>query len=139
MMGTNPMVDSRRQCTAKAKSTGKRCQRAPIKGGSVCPKHGGSAPQVKEKARLRLAFLVDPSIETLADFLKPESREKHPSQALGAAKDVLDRTGHKTPDEVNMGIIHAGTTLDLDAVKGVSTEKIEITREVLRLMMGRGK
>lgn len=34
---------------------GVRCGRWPIKGGSVCPKHGGGAPQVRRKAAERVA------------------------------------------------------------------------------------
>lgn len=43
-----------RRCTARAKSTGKQCQRAPILGGSVCLAHGGRAPQVRAAAARRL-------------------------------------------------------------------------------------
>jgi hypothetical protein len=48
-----PMVT--RQCSATATTTGRRCRRAPIRGGTVCPKHGGAAPQVRRKAKQRLA------------------------------------------------------------------------------------
>lgn len=41
-------------CTARAKSTGERCQRAPIRGGTVCYVHGGGAPGVKAAAARRL-------------------------------------------------------------------------------------
>lgn len=47
-----------RQCTAKTKRG--RCRKAAIKGGMVCPTHGGSAPQVQRKAAERLADLIDP-------------------------------------------------------------------------------
>lgn len=63
----DPMVTSRaigphgdrqwktgRRCEARAKSTGKQCQRAPIRGGNVCLVHGGKAPQVKASASRRL-------------------------------------------------------------------------------------
>ncbi|MFC7488785.1 hypothetical protein ACOCJ7_07150 [Knoellia sp. CPCC 206453] len=43
-----------RRCSARAKSTGKQCQRAPIRGGSVCLVHGGTAPQVQASAARRL-------------------------------------------------------------------------------------
>ena len=48
----NPKV----RCTAK----GGKCRRAAIRGGTVCPTHGGQAPQVKAKAAERLADLIDP-------------------------------------------------------------------------------
>lgn len=43
------------QCTAKSTRTGQRCQRAPIKGSTVCPTHGGRAPNVKAAAKRRIA------------------------------------------------------------------------------------
>lgn len=36
------------------------CKRWAIAGGTVCPSHGGRAPQVKAKAAERLADLIDP-------------------------------------------------------------------------------
>lgn len=42
------------KCTAKAKRTGNRCTSWPVQGGSVCWKHGGSAPQVKAAAARRV-------------------------------------------------------------------------------------
>lgn len=38
------------QCTATSTRSGERCQRAPVKGATVCPTHGGRAPQVKAAA-----------------------------------------------------------------------------------------
>jgi hypothetical protein len=79
-----------RQCTAKSQQSGKRCRRHAIKGGTVCATHGGRAPQVKERARIRLAALVDPAITTLA-------REMTTAQASSdrqrAANSILDRAG----------------------------------------------
>ena len=49
--GERPIV---RQCTAHVPS-GRRCRRSAVKGASVCPSHGGSAPQVRAAAAVRLA------------------------------------------------------------------------------------
>lgn len=46
--------DPARQCTARAKATGTRCRAPAIRGGTVCIRHGGAAPQVRRKARERL-------------------------------------------------------------------------------------
>jgi phosphopentomutase len=62
-----------------------------ILGGTVCRFHGGSAPQVKRKAEERLALLVDPLIAKLEKLIESNSD----NVALGAIKDILDRTGHK--------------------------------------------
>ena len=42
------------QCKATAKSSGKRCKKYAILGGTVCMKHGGAAPQVRRKAQQRI-------------------------------------------------------------------------------------
>ena len=55
--------------------------------------HGGGAPQVKKKARERLNDLVDPAIKRLK--LAVEENAASSTVAVTAAKDILDRTGHK--------------------------------------------
>lgn len=42
-------------CGAKAKSTGEACRNPPVPGAKRCRFHGGGAPQVRAKARERLA------------------------------------------------------------------------------------
>lgn len=41
------------QCSATARSTGKQCGRPAMRGGLVCQKHGGMAPQVRALAEVR--------------------------------------------------------------------------------------
>ena len=48
------------RCRATSKASRQQCKRGSIPGGTVCHKHGGSAPQVKRKAEERLADLIDP-------------------------------------------------------------------------------
>lgn len=91
----------RRRCTAKAKSTGNRCKRAPIAGGNVCSKHGASAPQVKRSARLRLAELVDPAIVVLGRALADPKVAT--SDRLRAVDAVLDRAGYPRRTTVDVG------------------------------------
>jgi hypothetical protein len=90
-------VDDGRRCRAKSHRSGERCKKAAINGGTVCQTHGGGAPQVKAKAAERLAALVDPAIDTLDKSMKVDN----PAVALAAAKDVLDRAGHKATDKVD--------------------------------------
>ena len=101
----NLMVDEERQCTATAKSTGERCKRAAIKGGEVCPMHGGSAPQVKKKAQDRLDEMADSvtanvqaDIEDLQEEYDntddPEEKLAIVGEMRKLLKLVLDRTGH---------------------------------------------
>ena len=58
--------------------------------------HGGSAPQVIAAARLRILAAVDPALNTLIKLLKTRSKPV----VLGAAKDLLDRAGLRTPEEI---------------------------------------
>jgi hypothetical protein len=51
----DPMA-ARVQCSATAKSTGRRCTRPAVQGATVCRYHGGSAPQTARKAARRLAL-----------------------------------------------------------------------------------
>jgi len=87
-----------RRCTARSKRSRMQCGRQAIPGGTVCPMHGGASPQVRQKARERLAALVDPSITRLSKLL----RSKQELVALGAVKDVLDRNGFKSPDTLKI-------------------------------------
>lgn len=41
------------RCKATAKSSGRQCGNPPIKGGTVCEIHGGSAPAVRARAGVR--------------------------------------------------------------------------------------
>jgi hypothetical protein len=72
----------------------------------VCRVHGGSAPQVKEASRLRMARLVDPSLDYLASIIKPTKKDKalhqrlRESERIKVCHDMLDRTGHKHREEI---------------------------------------
>jgi hypothetical protein len=85
------------RCTAKAKSTGGRCNNPAIFGGTVCRLHGGSAPQVKAKAQERLMALQFPALAKLGALLE---RDEFPSVQFQAAKDILDRTMGKPTNSV---------------------------------------
>jgi len=42
------------RCTATSSQSGERCKKRPVVGAKVCPTHGGSAPQVRAKAAVRV-------------------------------------------------------------------------------------
>lgn len=64
-----PHGDPPLMCSARAKSTGERCQRRPIRGGTVCYVHGGAAPAVKAAAARRLAVAeVEIELENMIAF-----------------------------------------------------------------------
>lgn len=77
------------RCKARTKS-GEQCKKYAIAGGTVCPTHGGSAPQVKKRAAMRLLELIDPAITTLAREMATATRS---SDRQRAANSILDRAG----------------------------------------------
>lgn len=81
---------NRRYCKAKSVRTGQRCRAFAMRGQEVCATHGGSAPQSKRAAQLRLMALVEPAIATLAqEMVKAEKS----SDKQRAANSILDRAG----------------------------------------------
>lgn len=91
-----------RRCTATVRSTGERCKRAAIKGGTVCTSHGGKAPQVQKKARERLAELVDPFIGELRRIVLESDADD--SVKLRGIVALLDRTGYGPGAKIEVGV-----------------------------------
>lgn len=58
------------RCTGHSSRTGKPCQLSPVHGATVCHKHGGSAPQVKQAAARRL---IEAEIRELFGKALPEA------------------------------------------------------------------
>ena len=123
-------MDEDRQCTATAKSTGERCQRAAIKGGSVCHVHGGATPQVKQKAQERLDQMADSVTADMQDIISdfsalydaadPEDKADILAELRKNWKVVLDRTGHGPTDKRQLEDVSEdgkgfGTTIVLDS------------------------
>lgn len=83
------------QCTAHSKQTKNRCRNGSIPGGKVCRFHGGAIPQVKAAAELRvkeaLEAMLPKGLLRYGTLIDSETD----SVALGAVRDLLDRTGHK--------------------------------------------
>jgi len=77
------------RCTAHKKD-GTPCGRWPVKGATVCPKHGGAAPQVRKKAQERLFAAAD---VLMAQLLKIATSAESEAVRLTATKDALDRAG----------------------------------------------
>jgi hypothetical protein len=114
---TDPMeavTQEGRRCTAKNRA-GERCGKAPIKGGTVCVTHGGSAPQVRRKATLRLLELVDPAIGTLAREMVQADKS---ADRQRAANSILDRAG----------MPRTATVIDGESAKALLVERINALR-----------
>ena len=79
------------------KRNGDRCGNPASHGGTVCGYHGGNAPAVKAKARLRLEMAVDRMPKRLFGFADCAG-----SQA--ATKDALDRSGLAAKNAVSVEV-----------------------------------
>lgn len=88
-------------CTA-TKRNGKPCGLPPIKGGTVCHKHGGSAPQVRAKANERLRAMVLPALGELRKII--DSPDTTDADKLRAINMVLNRTGYNERHAVDIGL-----------------------------------
>lgn len=109
---------SENRCTATAKSTGERCQRPAIKGGTVCYQHGGGAPQVQKKAQERLDRMADEvtaDMQSMAEDLADayEDAELDEKLAIESALErvwvkTLDRTGHGPTEKRELEAEHTG-------------------------------
>ena len=123
-----------RQCTAHSRRTGKRCRRSAIKGSNVCANHGGSAPQVKARANLRLLELVEPAITVLEHEM--HNSDASPGERIRAAENVLDRAGYPrrvTADTSTARDILVMRLLELQARRAAAAEEtvidVEFTEE----------
>src|ERR1017187_5281433 len=112
-------------CTATSRK-GNRCAQPAIPGGNVCRYHGGSAPQVKKSAALRLAMLVDPAIGVLAANMK--DRKKNPAVAQRAAEDVLDRAVGKTPETIRLVGTGEDGAIQIEDVTAAQLVRRELAR-----------
>jgi len=73
---------------------GSPCKRWSIRGGYVCPSHGGRAPQVRRAAECRLLEIA--AHRTLAAWLhSPAGREAQERDALVYDRPVLEALGRR--------------------------------------------
>ena len=89
-----------RQCTAH-KRNGDRCKNAAIRGATVCGYHGGNAPAVKAKARIRLEMAADRMARNLLGLAETADSE---AVQLAATNSALDRSGLGAKTSVELEI-----------------------------------
>lgn len=104
-----------RQCTASTRS-GRRCRKPAIRGGTVCDRHGGLAPQVKraaarrvvaEKAR-KLILSPEPVDDPVEELLKlaadavalVDALKYHVQQLESVGTNPGDRWGEQVKPEI---------------------------------------
>lgn len=115
-----------RRCTATAKGTGERCRRSAVIGGTVCPMHGGSAPQVRAKAEQRV-LEEQASVEVRKVWAglgsAPEIKDPVGSLArlAGALEQAVDVVGEKVND---LGSVAAGTSMQALRGEAVLLERL---------------
>jgi hypothetical protein len=83
------------KCAATNRA-GDPCGRWAIVGGSVCPTHGGSAPQVIAAARERIQSQVPLALQVQEELLN--DRNAPAAVRARVADSVLDRSGLKPAD-----------------------------------------
>lgn len=81
--------NGQRLCGAR-RTNGEPCNAPAMTGQRVCRMHGGSSPQAKRKAALRLVELIDPAIATLAREMVQADTS---ADRQRAANSILDRAG----------------------------------------------
>ena len=108
-----------RQCTAH-KRNGDRCKNAAIRGGTVCGYHGGNAPAVKAKARLRLEMASDRLARQLLN-MTTDPNVADPVK-LAAIKDALDRSGIQATTAVSVEFSTKPFELVFDAISSIPRE-----------------
>lgn len=108
-----PLFSGRRipsqPCTAH-RSNGEPCGRWAIRGGTVCPTHGGSAKQVKAAARARLQQLVPLALDVLAELLEGVALDPATGQPVvvppavrhRAADCIVRSSGISAPEEIEL-------------------------------------
>lgn len=98
------------KCTGTTKAKGKPCELSAMRGGKVCHKHGGKAPQVKAAAERRLAtraaeadayaLLAHEGIEGITDpvieLARLATASKALCEALGQRVQALGSVGYRS-------------------------------------------
>ena len=83
-------MDDTRRCTAKAKSSGKRCKKAAVLGGTVCESHGAGKRGTKQREHFDRRHKKQKAAQAVATYGLP--REVDPHDAL--LEEVHRTAGH---------------------------------------------
>jgi hypothetical protein len=90
------------RCSGQKPSTGERCAREALPGGTVCKVHGGTLPAVQAAAATRIGLIADSAISQLIRIMEdPEAEDR---DVIAVAKDLLDRAGLGATNKLLVGI-----------------------------------
>ncbi|MFC0248268.1 hypothetical protein ACFFIO_07115 [Citricoccus parietis] len=89
------------RCKAR-RTNGEPCRNYPIKGATVCRKHGGGAPQVRKKAAERIAEAADNAAELLVLFMQDSKNDI--KVRVQIAQDLLNRAGYAGKNAVDLKV-----------------------------------
>lgn len=98
---TAPLLPKTR-CTAHSKQTGEPCKNPPMNGSSTCRMHGSATKAARAKAQERIAAAADPAAAKLVELMQSKKVPHHVQ--LLAARDILDRAGLKSANELIVGL-----------------------------------
>lgn len=82
-------------------SNGDPCRQYAVRGGNLCPKHGGALPNYRAMAMERLERNAPKAVKTVIEIMNEGEDGR---TRLAAARDVLDRTGVNSPKEMKLEI-----------------------------------
>jgi hypothetical protein len=114
------------RCTAN-NNTGERCKKWSIRGATVCLKHGGGLPNVKEHAnavveaaRMRMVGMVDDAIDAIDELVNNPGTQAQ--VRLKAATEILDRAGIKGAPDLTIQVEHTISAADsiAEKLKGIA-------------------
>ena len=108
------------RCKAHRKN-GDQCRRPPIRGGTVCATHGGSAPQTVAAARRRLLAAADP---LMANLIKIATSSDDEALRLRATMDALTRAGLTERTTVQVEVTHAFD----EVLAGIVDDAVQVRR-----------
>src|SRR5215467_5711372 len=123
------------QCHAHRSNGVDQCKNPAIPGGTVCRYHGGSAPQVRNKALARIQALVEPAIDKYQPLLDCDQ----PNVVLNTVKEILDRAGYKPVERIEQTNYEASEVEELDALNDEELAQfIALKRKIAESRSSRG-
>lgn len=125
-------------CVAHKKSTGKACKASPVRGATVCSKHGGQIGAIKRNAAARVAEaeVVRTLGEVMADHERPDEhplaalldasrRHAAMTRALEEMVTVYRATGHDDQLQAALGLYERIARLSAQVSKTVLDANLE--------------